>query len=115
MSRKLVGVAVACFVGVGLAFAADEITSARVKALDFQKNTITVTIGDKDQIFPVHKDAKFFRVIKKKGDVGTETPLNSLNDVPLGAIVTLTVEKVNFKDTVTTIKVGITKKSKKSF
>ena len=83
MSHKFLGVMAVCCVGAGLALA-EEITSARVKALDFQKNTITVTVGDKDNIYPVHKDAKFFKVIKKKGEVGTETPLNSLTDVPLG-------------------------------
>jgi Cu/Ag efflux protein CusF len=44
---------------VGLVMAAEKSEKGKIKKVDADKNTITVTIGDKDKTFEIGKDVKF--------------------------------------------------------
>ena len=44
---------------VGLVMAAEKKETGKIKKIDADKNTITVTIKDKDQTFDIGKDVKF--------------------------------------------------------
>ncbi len=97
--------------GVSLA---DEI-KGKVKSVDADKNTITVTVGDKDQTIPIAKDAEVFSLGKgKKGQPGPKVAVtDGIKGVKEGTDVTLTTEKKDDKDTVTAIKVEAPAKKKK--
>ena len=112
MFRKLVcALAVVAF-SMGLAFA--DTIKGKVKEVDDEKKTITVTVDDKDSTYPVDKDAKIFTTGKaKKGQAAPEVALSGLRAVLAGQEVTVTTEKKNDKDTATAIKVEQAKKKKK--
>ena len=87
----------------------------KVKDVDAAKNTITVTIGDKDQTFPVGKDAKVYSLGKaKKGQPAPEVAVTGgLSGLTSGKEVTVTTAKVEDKETATSIKVEEMAKKKK--
>jgi hypothetical protein len=114
MLRWLAG-AVAVLV-LGLAIVqADEIRG-KVKSTDPDKNTITVTVDDKDQTLPVVKDAKIYRLVGKKiKKAQPENVPGGLSGLTSGTDVTLTTEKQDGKEVATQVKVeGLTKKKKKN-
>ena len=94
------------------ALLADEI-KGKVKSVDAEKNTITVSVGDDDQTLAVAKNAKIVSLVGK-GKKGTLQDVSGgLGGVKVGADVTLTTAKKDDKDTVTQVKVeGTTKKKK---
>ena len=72
-----------------------EEVKGKIKGVDADRGTITVTVGEKDRTFAVAKDAKV-GVGKSK----------DLKDLKAGQSVTLTTESKNGKDVVTEIKGG---------
>ncbi len=109
MLRLMAGAVLALLVGV-TAISADEVKGT-VKAVDNPKNTIKVTVDGKDTTFPISKDASIVTVsiIPGKKNKTTEklTPIeNGIAGVKAGANVTLLTEKVDDKDTVTSVKVS---------
>jgi ribosome maturation factor RimP len=116
MFRKTLGVAVFLGLTMGLAYA-DEIRG-KVKNVDGDKNTITVTVPDKDATkdvtYSVGKDVKIYTLVKgkKKNDPSTEVPV-ALSAVKTDAGVTITTEKKDKQDVVTAIKIDAEMKKKK--
>src|SRR4051812_20590708 len=104
MFRKLIcAVAVVAF-SMGLALA--DTIKGKVKEVDDDKKTITVTVDDKDQVVNVDKDARIFTTGKgKKGQPGPEVALSGLRAVLPGQEVTITTEKKDNKDVATAVKV----------
>ena len=94
---------------------ADEV-KGKIKSVDAEKSTLIITVDDKDQSFPVAKDAEIYSLGKaKKGQPAPKvTVTDGLKGVKDGADVTLTTEKKDGKDTVTAIKVEKAKKKKKN-
>lgn len=113
MIRKFAASVVAVLVCCG--FAMSEDVKGKVKSVDAEKNTIVVTVGDKDMTYTVAADAKIVTVAKgKKGKPGVETPLaDGLKGLKADTEVTLTTEKKDDKETVTGIKLGGGGKGKK--
>ena len=93
MFRKLLCTAVALFFVTGGLVAAE--VKGKVKSVDADTGTITVTVGEKDQTFTVAKDATI--------SAGTA---KVLKDLKAGDNVTLTTEKKDGKEVVTGIKGG---------
>jgi hypothetical protein len=92
MLRKFLCAAFVCLLSVGFALADD--VKGKVKSVDPDKSTITVTVDDKDQTLPVSKDVKLSLGKKVK----------ELKDIKVGADVVLTTSKQDDKDVVTEIK-----------
>jgi hypothetical protein len=98
---------------LGLAITqADELKGV-VKRVDKTAKTVTVTVDGKDTTLPVGKDASIVavsNVAAKKGKKNKATEKlttidNGLEGVKAGANVTLLTDKVDEKETVTSIKV----------
>jgi hypothetical protein len=94
MLRKLLCSMVALLFMTGGLLAAE--VKGKVKSVDADKGTITVTVGDKDQTFTVAKDAKV--------SVGQIKNVKDIKDLKAGTNVTLTTQKKDGKDVVTEIK-----------
>jgi hypothetical protein len=112
MSRLFgVGVLVLLF-GANTAWS-DEV-KGKVKSVDADKSTITVTVDDKDQTFTVAKDAKVYSLVGKNAKKAQPQDIaGGLKGVNQGVDVTLTTEKKDTKETVTAVKVeGLMKKKK---
>jgi len=94
---------------------ADDV-KGKVKSTDADKNTITITVDDKDQTVTVAKDAKITRLVGKKiKKAQTEDVPGGLNGLAAGSEVTVTTEKKDGKDVATAVKVeGLTTKKKKN-
>ena len=84
----------------------------KVKGVDADKNTITVTADDKEKNYDVAKDAKVVKVIGKGKKATTETVTAGLKGVSTGSEVTLTTEKKESKEVVTHVKIEGAKKKK---
>lgn len=112
MLRMLVP-AVLSMVILPTALLAGEI-KGKVKSVDADKSTITLTVDDKDQTLDVGKDVKVTRLVgKKEKKAQTEDVAGGLGGLAAGTAVTVTTEKKDDKEVVTQIKVdGLTKKSK---
>jgi hypothetical protein len=115
MLRKFVFALLAMGV-VTVGLLADEI-SGKVKTVDADKGTITITLpkdgGDKE--FKVNKDTKFVKAGKKKGDDPTDLPEGLKDKAFTGdtpARVTITYETKDGKDVVSEVKVGGQRKKK---
>ena len=92
---------------------ADDIRG-KVKATNAEKNTITLTVDDKDQTLDVSKDAMIYTLqpgAKKKAPP-TEVTV-ALGAIKTEAGVTVTTEKKDGKDLVTAIKIDSDLKKKK--
>jgi Cu/Ag efflux protein CusF len=96
MLRRLLCTAVALLFVTGGLLAAE--VKGKVKSVDADKGTITVTVGEQDQTFTVAKDAKV--------SVGKVKDVKDIKDLKVGANVTLTTEKKDGKEVVTGIKGG---------
>jgi uncharacterized protein YsxB (DUF464 family) len=97
MMRKLVCVAFALVAFTVVAFA--EEYKGKLKSVDADKGTITVTIGDKDQEFKVPATAK---ITAGKKDI--DNGLKKLGKKGVGAEVTVVTEKKDGAETVTTLR-----------
>jgi hypothetical protein len=91
--RKLLCSTVALLFVTGGLLAAE--IKGKIKSVDADKSTITVTVGDKDETFTVAQDAKI--------SVGT---VKDVKDLKPGANVTLTTETKGGKEVVTAITGG---------
>src|SRR5262245_31242530 len=107
-------VAVACLVVCAGLSLAEEI-KGKVKSVDADKGTLTLTVGDKDQTIAVAKDADVFSLGKaKKGQPAPKQAVSGgLGGLTAGAEVTVTTEKKDAKDTATAIKLETPAKKKK--
>ena len=92
---------------------AEEI-KGKVKSVDADKSTITVTVGEADKTYDVAKDAKVtHKVGKNEKKAKTEDLPGGLGALTAGTDVTLTTEKKDDKESVTAIKVeGLAPKKK---
>jgi hypothetical protein len=109
MIRLMSGAVLALFVSVTAA-SGDEVKGT-IKSVDSTKNTIVVTTDGKNTTLAVSKDASIVTVTMvpgKKNKVTEKlTPIeNGLTGVKVGANVTLLTDKVDDKDTVTSVKVS---------
>lgn len=96
---------------------ADEPTTVKgkVKSVDADQGTLTLTVEEKDQTFTVAKDVKVTQLTGKKAKKATPTDVaDGLKGVPNAKEVTLTVEKKDGKDTVTAIRIEFEAKKKKN-
>lgn len=93
---------------------ADQIRG-KVKSVNAEKNTITVTVDDKDQTLDVAKTAKVYSLGKaKKGQAPPEELVaGGLRGLESGKDVTIYTEKQDGKETATSIKLETTLKKKK--
>lgn len=107
-------VAVTALMIAASGLSADEI-KGKVKSVDTEKGTITVTVDDKDQTYTVAKDAKVTKLVGKNlKKATTEDVTDGLSGVKADSNVALTVEKKDDAETVTAIKIdALTKKKKK--
>ena len=87
MSRLL---AVACLLVLGFAVVQGDEIKGKVKKVDSDKNTLTITVADKDQTFNVPKDAKIVALFGKKLKKAQLLDLpGGLSAVKVGAEVTV--------------------------
>ncbi|MCS6850748.1 MAG: hypothetical protein NZ700_06225 [Gemmataceae bacterium] len=100
MFRKLVCALFGFMVCVGIVVAAE--IKGKVKSVDAEKNTITVTTKDGDKTFPIAADAK---ITVGKG--------SNLKDLKEGAGVMLRTEVKDGKEVVVELKAGGKKKDDK--
>ena len=100
----------------GLVLAQAEEIRGKVKSTDPDKNTITVTVNDKDQTLPVAKEAKIYQLVGKKlKKAKPEDVVGGLGGLKSGTEVMLTTDKKDGKEEVTEVKVeGLKKKKKKN-
>ena len=96
MLRKILGGMCLLLGAIPLSVSAETINQAKVKAIDYERSAITVTVNGKDRTFPIHKDAKTWQGVS----------LADLYAVHAGEPITLTVEKSGSKDFVKTLKLG---------
>jgi hypothetical protein len=101
---------------------ADEV-KGKVKGVNSAGNSLTLTVEGKDKVFAVSKDASFVSVSMAPGKKGKPmekvTPIDGgLTGVKVGNAVTVLTEKMDNKETVTSVKVtgtsDDTKKKKKA-
>jgi len=90
---------------VGSASVWADTVKGKVKRVDADKSTITVTADDKNQSFDVAKDAKVVKVVGKGKKATTETVQDGLKGVAKDQEVTLTTETKDDKDVVTQVKI----------
>src|SRR5262245_60785380 len=113
MLRKLACVMFGCLLllNVGLA----DSYRGKVKTIDAEKSVLTVTVNDKDQTFEVPKEARIFSLGKaKKGQPAPEVlVIGGLTGLKEGNTVTVTTEKKDDKEVVTSVKLETEKKKKK--
>jgi hypothetical protein len=97
----------------GTCIARADVVVGKVKSIDTDKNTITVTVDDKDQTFTVDKGSKIWQPGKTKKAPQVDVP-GGLSGLKPDQPVVLTTEKKDGKDVVTQIKleVAATKKKK---
>ena len=87
---------------------ADEI-KGKVKKIDADKNTVVLTVDDKDTTYDVAKDAKITTAVPgaKKKDAPTAKDVEGgLKGLKVGDDATLTVEKKDGKEVATAIKLS---------
>jgi hypothetical protein len=95
---------------VSLAFAAsvaaaDDI-KGKVKAIDPDKRTITVNVGDKDQTFDIAQTAKVYRLFGNNARrAGYAEAPGGIKEAAVGSTVTLTTEFIDDKEQATRIKI----------
>ena len=104
MLRKFVCSLCALLLGVGVLIAAE--IKGKVKGVDEDKKTITVTVDDKDTTYTFTDDTKIMRGNKDVPDRAKALKGLGKN----GAEVTLTTDKKDDKEVVTQIKLGGKKK-----
>jgi H+/gluconate symporter-like permease len=112
MFRKFVCAFAIMVASIGLV-CADEFRG-KVKSVDADKGTITITSDEKDRTFTVEKDTKIYTTMKgkKKKDPPIEVPV-VLGAIKTDAGVTIVTEKKDEKDIVTSIKIDAELKKKK--
>jgi hypothetical protein len=121
MTRVVVGALVVGLLGFTAASA--EELKGKVKDVDKDKNTITLTVDGKDTTYTVGKDASFVTVSLEKGKKGKVneklTPIDGgITGIKAGTDVTVLTDKQDDKDVITSVKVSdgkpaTTKKKKK--
>jgi hypothetical protein len=104
MLRRLMVGLCALVVCAGVLIAAE--IKGKIKSVDADKNSITVTVGDKDQTFMVPADAKITTAAGK--DVPDRLKAKQFK---AGREVTITTEKKGDKDVVTKIELAPAKKN----
>ena len=85
-----------------------EEVKGKLKAVDAAKNTITVTVGDKDTTYTLAADAKIVNAQGK--DIKNGLNAKQFQNVKGNQNVTLTTTKKDGKDVVTELKMGGGKK-----
>lgn len=100
----------ALMVGITLA---DEV-KGKIKKVDTDKNTLTITVNDKDQTFDLTKDAKIVALYGKKLKKAQQQDVpGGLSSLKEGTAVTLTTEKKDSKDQVVQVKLDELQAKKK--
>ena len=106
--------AVACVLALTLAVASGDEFKGKVKKLDADKNTITITVDDKDQTFDVSKDTKIVGLYGKKLKKAIQENVpGGLSGVKEGVAVSLTTEKKDGKDVLIQVKLDELQAKKK--
>ena len=91
-----------------------EEVKGKVKSVDADKSTVTLTVGEEDKTFDVAKDAKISHWVgKNEKKAKTEDLPGGLGALTAGIDITLTTEKKDDKDVVTQIKVDALAPKKK--
>lgn len=106
--------AVACVLTFGISLVQGDEVNGKVKKIDSDKNTITITVDDKDQTFNTTKDTKVVALYGKNLKKAQQQDVpGGLTAVKEGAGVTLTTEKKDDKDVVVQLKLDELQKGKK--
>jgi len=106
MMRKLFCALSALVVCAGLSLA-DEV-KGKVKSVDVEKNTIVVTVGDKDQTFTLSDDTK---IVNSKGK-DVKDKAKAIKGIKPDTELTITTEKKDDKDVVTKVQLPAKKSNK---
>jgi Cu/Ag efflux protein CusF len=111
MLRKLCVALAVVVCGSTLAIA--ETIPGKIKKIDTEKSTITITVDGEDTTYTVDKASKIFQPGKTKKQPTVDVP-GGLSGLKEGQPVVLTTEKKDSKDVVTQIKLeeAATKKKK---
>ena len=100
----------ALMVGAALA---DEV-KGKIKKVDAEKNTLTITVNDKDQTFELTKEAKVVALYGKKLKKAQQQDVpGGLSSLKEGTAVTLTTEKKDAKEQVVQVKLDELQTKKK--
>ena len=112
MLRSIVCGIFVLLVGAGGVFVGE--AKGKLKSVDADKSTLTVTANDKVTSYDVSKDAKVIKVMGRGKKATLETVKDGLKGVTSGSEVILTTEKKDDKDVVTQVKIegGKRKKNK---
>ncbi len=112
MFRRLF--AAACVLALAVAFVQGDEVKGKVKKVDSDKNTVTLTVDDKDQTFDTTKDTKVVALYGKKLKKAQQQDVpGGLGAVKEGTAVTLTTEKKDSKDVVIQLKLDELQTGKK--
>jgi hypothetical protein len=111
MLRKTVLACLSLAFSVGLASA--DSYKGKLKSVDNDKKTITITIDAKDLTYEVAKDVKITALTRGKKKTTSENPVSGLTALTTGAEVTVNVEKKDDKDVATSIRQELMAKKKK--
>ena len=108
---RTLGLALA-IVLIGTSAVAADTVAGKVKSIDTDKNTITVTVDGADQTFAVEKESKVWQPGKNK-KAPAQDVAGGLGGLKEGQPVVLTTTKKDDKDVVTEIKLEEAAKKKK--
>ena len=86
----------------------------KVKSIDTEKSTITLTVDDKETTYDVAKFATFAKVMGKGKKAKPEELSDGLKGVQSGDTVTITTEKKDDKEFVSKLQVEAPVKKKKN-
>jgi hypothetical protein len=107
-------IAVFCTFVVCLAVVNAEDFTGKVKKVDADKNTILISVNDKDQSFTLTKDTKIVALFGKKANKAQLLDLpGGLTSIKDGMGVTITTDKVDSKQVVTQVKLDELQPKKK--
>jgi Cu/Ag efflux protein CusF len=115
MLNRVLGAA-ACLLALTFAVVSADEVKGRVKKVDSDKGTLTLTVNDKDQTFTIPKEAKIVGLFGKKIKKAQLLDIpGGLTGVKEGVEVTVTTDKKDNKDVVSQVKVEelMAKKKKK--
>lgn len=96
-----------------LGVASAETAKGKIKAIDTEKKTITLTVGDKEMTFETDKEVKITALTLGKKKMQVENPIAGVGALTTGAEATVTFEKKDDKNVASSIRQEFMAKKKK--